>query len=77
MPRMRTIAESARMLKEDDPGTAITYNAIRSKVLTGEIPHVSVGRKRLVDYDQMLEVLKNPPVQSNAQMEYGVIRRVV
>ncbi len=76
VPRMRTIAEAARLLKEDDPGTAITPNAIRTKVLAGEIPHVRVGSKRLLDYDRMLEMLHNPPMQTDTQLEYGVIRRV-
>lgn len=62
MLRMQTIAECARLIRESDPGTAITQNAIRTKVLTGEIPHVQVGRKRL---------------QAAAQQEYGTIRRVM
>jgi len=73
---MRTISECARLIKEDDPGTAVTQNAIRTKVLAGEIPHVRVGNKRLINYDQMLEILQNPPAQVATQCDYGTIRRV-
>ena len=75
--RMRTIAECARMLLEADPGTAITKNAIRTKVLTGEIPSVQVGRKRLINYDMFLEVISNPSTQPPVQADYGTIRRVI
>lgn len=75
MLRMRTIAECARLIKEDDPQTAITRNAIRSMVLTGRIPHVKVGAKRLINYDLMVDMLRNP--QDNApEPPAGVIRRV-
>lgn len=40
--------EAARWLRETDPGSALNYTALRRLVLTGQIPHVSVGRKRLV-----------------------------
>ena len=77
MPRMRTISECARLLREEDPGTAISQNAIRTMVLTGKIPHVSVGNKRLINYDLMLEMLHSLPKQETEQTECGVIRRVV
>ncbi len=60
MARMRTIAAAARMLREDDPGTAITQNALRSMVLAGKIGHVRVGVKRLLDYDGLLKAIQNP-----------------
>lgn len=74
MPRMRTIAECAKLLKQDDPGTAITQNAIRSMVLSGRIPHVQVGIKRLINYDLMVESLQNPTAEP--EPERGQIRRV-
>ncbi len=76
MPRMRTIAECARMIREDDPGTALTKNAIRTKVLNGEIPHFQVGAKRLINYDLMLDALQTPLPQDDDRTGYGKIRRV-
>ena len=60
LPRMRTITECVKLLREDDPHTAITQNALRSMVASGNIPHMMVGNKRLVNYDGLLEVLQNP-----------------
>jgi aspartate-semialdehyde dehydrogenase len=74
---MRTIQEAARMLKEEDAGTAITANCIRNMVLAGEIAHVRVGVKRLLDYDSLLNLLKNPPAQTESHSDIGTIRRVV
>jgi len=76
--RMRTVSEAARMLRADDPGTAVTPNALRSMVLRGEVPHVRVGTKRLVNYDQLCEMLRNPPACGCEQAEavYGKIRQV-
>lgn len=48
---MRTIAEAAQELKKSDPNTAITPYAIRKMVLSGEIPHIKAGKKRLVNMD--------------------------
>jgi len=74
--RMRTIAECARLIKEDDPQTAITQNAIRSMVLTGRIPHVKVGAKRLINYDLMVNILQNSQDKA-PEPTAGIIRRVV
>ena len=51
MPRMRTIQEAAKELKESDPNTAITPYAIRQMVLNGDIPHIKAGKKRLINMD--------------------------
>lgn len=75
MNRMRTITECAKLLKQDDPGTAISQNAIRSMVLSGRIPHVQVGIKRLINYDLMIAMLQNPQDKA-PEAGAGVIRRV-
>lgn len=51
MPRMRTIAEAANEIKLADPNTAITPYAVRQMVLNGTIPHIRIGKKRLVNMD--------------------------
>ena len=51
MPRMRTISEAAAELKELDPNTAVTPYAIKQMVLSGEIPHIKAGKKRLINMD--------------------------
>ena len=77
MPRMRTTRECIRLLLEADPDTNFTHNALYTKVRRGEIPCVRVGNKRLINYDQLLEILQNPPASRQEQATYGEIRRVV
>ena len=51
MLRMRTITEAAAEIKKVDPNTAVTPYAIKQMVLSGEIPHIKAGKKRLVNMD--------------------------
>lgn len=51
MPRMRTIAEAARQIRESDPATALTETAIRRLLTTGALPCVRIGAKYLLDLD--------------------------
>lgn len=48
---MRTIPQAIAELKAEDPGTALTETALKRLVLTGRIPHITAGRKRLVNMD--------------------------
>ncbi len=57
MPRMRTIEQAAAELKATDPHTALTKNAIRQLVLSGTIPAISVGNKRLICMEQLEKFL--------------------
>ena len=52
-PRMRTIQEAAAELRRIDPHTAVTPYFIRRMVLSGAIPHVKAGNKRLVNLDTL------------------------
>lgn len=76
IPRMRTIPECATMLKELDPDTAITLTALRNKVKRGEIPAVSVGSKRLINFDLLLELLCLNQTEHKENNESGKIRRI-
>lgn len=58
MPRMRTIKEAIRYIKEVDPDSALTVHALRGMVNAGQIPYVKVGqRKFLIDLDSLDEFL--------------------
>ena len=57
IPRMRTMPECMQMLRELDPGTALTLTALRRKVKSGELPSVKIGNKRLVNFDLLVELL--------------------
>ena len=57
-PRMRTAQGALEIVRELDPGTAVTLRYIRRLIATGEVPHVDVGRKKLVNVDQLLKFLE-------------------
>ena len=59
--RMRFPAEALAEMKRDDPGTPVTLHLIRSLLADGKIPYVLIGRRRLLNYDALLEYLANPP----------------
>lgn len=75
MRRMRTIREAADWARETDPGTALTFTALRRLVLTGQIPHVAVGRKRLVALEDLETFLEGGGCSAPATGA-GTIRRV-
>ena len=58
MPRFRTLTETYNYIKEMDEGTAITPNALRRMVVSGQIPCTKIGKKYLIDLDILFEFLK-------------------
>lgn len=48
---MRTIHKAIEELKNEDPDTALTEYALKRLVVSGEIPCVKAGSKRLVNMD--------------------------
>lgn len=54
VPRMRTVTQAIALIKEQDSGTAVTMNCIRSLCKRGIVRHTTVGKKLLVDYDDLL-----------------------
>ncbi|MGI6696658.1 MAG: hypothetical protein ACOX6O_10565 [Christensenellales bacterium] len=78
MARLRIIQEAFKQLKQDDPETAITLCALRRIVKTGDIPAVRIGRKTLIDYDQLLQYLQtgNNHPDSDETETIGIIRRI-
>ena len=76
MPRMRTILEAHKAIKDADSGTAITPFAIRRLILNSDIPSIRAGNKYLVDLDAIEEYLKNPAPEQRSGDDYGRIRPV-
>ena len=81
IPRMRTVPEAAKELKEMDAHTAVTEYHIRQLALSGVLPRVKAGRKMLINFDLLLEYLANPPadkfqVHSNAAADVNSIRPI-
>lgn len=72
--RMRFPAQAFEELKKSDPNTQISLNYIRSLAASGKIPVVLIGRRRLINYDAMLEYLSNPIDEK--VVDYGKIRKI-
>lgn len=56
-PRMRTISEAVDLLKEADPSSAMSYNAVTNLCKTNQIKYIKIGRKFLINYDYLLSFL--------------------
>lgn len=60
VPRMRTLPEAVREIKNSDKNTALTVTALRRMVDRGEIPYIRIASKRLICLDTLLDILQNP-----------------
>lgn len=63
--RMRTVPDAVAIIKEADPGTAVTIHFVRKLVNTGAFPCVPVGRKKLVNVDRLLDFLAQEQEEYN------------
>lgn len=57
MQRMRTAAGALKIIREQDPETAVTLRYIRQLITTGAVASSRVGRKRLINVDRLIEYL--------------------
>ena len=58
MSRIRTLTEAYKSIKDDDQQTAVTPNALRRMVISGQVPCTKAGKKYLIDLDVLLEYLR-------------------
>lgn len=56
--RMRTAEGALEIIKAADPQTAVTLRYIRRLIAAGTVPHVPVGRKKLINVDALLSYLE-------------------
>ena len=73
MVRMRFPAQALEELKKEDPNTPVTLHFIRSLARKGAIPFVQIGRRRLLNYDALVEYLANP-TREEAETAPGIRR---
>lgn len=74
VPRMRTLPEAVREIKNSDKNTALTVTALRRMVDRGEIPYIQVASKRLICLDTLLEILKYPEQRGQAAEQLTTIK---
>lgn len=58
-PRMRTAKGAVDVLREEDPNTQVTVSMVRRLIRGGKVPCVSMGRKRLINVDTLIEYFRN------------------
>lgn len=66
IPRMRTVSNAVAEIKKIDPNTDFTERALRRMVAQNEIPAVSVGNKKLINLDLLIEKLSGISYNDNA-----------
>lgn len=75
LPRMRTLDECYRELKELDPNTAVSKYFVRRLALSGAIPTVKCGCRRLINLDGLIAYLNEPhnePLPAASQTVNGI-----
>ena len=70
--RMRTLPEAIKVIREEDPESALTLWALRRMVKQGKIPFVEMGTKRLIDVDRLPEYLAG----HTAEPPHGLVQRI-
>lgn len=76
LPRMRTLDECYRELKEQDSNTAVTKYFIRQLALSGAIPSIMAGNKRLINLDGLIDYLSNSQPTAPTQPPQNGIRKI-
>lgn len=56
-PRMRTLDECYNELVALDPHTSVSKHFIRQLAISKKIPCIMAGRKRLINFDKLLDYL--------------------
>lgn len=81
--RMRTVGQTVKYFKENDPDTVVGEYLLRKMIKTGELPVVMAGNKALINLDNLIEYFNSKCVpkeqdeeQEELPFEYGKIRRV-
>lgn len=67
MVHMRLLDEVVPELKKLDPNTPVTRNAIRQWGISGKIPTVMAGRKRLYNMEALFDFLSYGKIQNQPQ----------
>ena len=68
LARMRTLDECYAEIKKIDSNTAISKYLIRQLALSGKIPVVMCGRKRLINLDRLIDYLSDPCVAAEKKV---------
>ena len=59
MRKMRGIDDAYREIAKKDPDSAVTKTGFRRLVNEGKIPHINIGKKRLVSMEDVYHFFNN------------------
>ena len=76
MVRMRTPADAVKEIQKEDPDTCVTPYFVRQLAITGKVPCTMAGRKRLINFDMLLEYLESSVNPAKEIQQTGEIRRI-
>lgn len=78
LPQMRTLDSAIQEIQRTDPGTSLTRWALRSLVLSGKVPSVTVGAggKRLINLEVLNDYLNGNLPEPSEPEQTGKIRRI-
>lgn len=76
LARMRILDECYTEIKKMDENTAISKYYIRQLALSGKIPVVMCGRKRLINLDALIEYLSSSGTAESNNANNGKIRPI-
>lgn len=76
LARMRTLDECYAEIKKMDENTAISKYYIRQLAISGKVPTIMCGRKRLINLDGLIEYISSCNSTAHTVIEYGNIRRI-
>lgn len=77
LAKMRTLDECYNEIKAMDKNTAISKYYIRQLAISGKIPVVMCGRKRLINLDGLIEYLSGSgTAENNSAAENNRIRPI-
>lgn len=71
-PPMRGIKQAVEEIRTSDPDTALTEKALRRMIINGEIPHVTIGRKYLVNLNTLYKYLNDGTATEQPQAHNGL-----
>ena len=67
-PRMRTLDEAYAELLKIDADTSLSKYSLRKLVLSGKIPCIEIGHRRLINFDALLLYLSGGNVQQQPKI---------
>lgn len=72
IPRMRTAAKVLEEIRAVDPNSEVTLNYIRRIIRLGAVPVVECGRKKLVNVDDVINLLASGYTIPEIEPVYGI-----